>query len=146
MEEVKSSNDGETSYQTICNQASHRERRSDAIRQRRRTRKTKEARETRARVRRGGVHEQQSRTSHYLLHARTSIHLRWLGGHACLAIAMRQATVVFALRHIDFTIGDMATMLCMCVRRGSGGMRRVYAQCMPIPRAGMPNVARQSMG
>jgi hypothetical protein len=35
MEEVKSSDDGETSYQaicTICSQASQRERRDDAIR------------------------------------------------------------------------------------------------------------------
>jgi len=55
-----------------------------------------------------------------------------LAGMHVLAIAMRQAAVGFALRDIDFTIGDMATtMLC----RGSGSMRRVYAERMQSTRA-----------
>jgi len=61
-----------------------------------------------------GLHEQQSKTNRYLLHPRPSIFVGWLGGHACLAIAMRQASDGFALRHMDFAIGEMATtMLCM---------------------------------
>jgi hypothetical protein len=79
---------------------------------------TREARETRASSGKAWglhVHEQQSKTNHHLLHSRTSILWRRLGGYACLAIAMRQASDGFALRHMDFAIGEMATtMLCMC--------------------------------
>jgi hypothetical protein len=47
-----------------------------------------------------------------------------------LAIEMRQAVVCFALRHIDFTIGDMATtMLCMVrLWEHAQSICRVHAQ------------------
>jgi hypothetical protein len=80
-----------------------------------------------------GLHEQQSKTNHYLLHPRPSVFVGWLGGHACLAIAMRQASDGL---HCGTWISPSGRWRRCCVcSRGSVSMRRAYVCGMQSTRA-----------
>jgi hypothetical protein len=59
------------------------------------------------------LHEQQRENIDYCCILAPPSFPGGLAGMHVVAIAMRQAAVGFALRHINFTIGEMATtMLC----------------------------------